>query len=62
MIGSFAIAFVDASHIGWWIVTGCGAAVLIVGLLTTGRWAQATAARTAASLMSDEAKIPASTP
>jgi EmrB/QacA subfamily drug resistance transporter len=62
MIGSFAIAFVHASHIGWWLVTGCGAAVLIVGLLTTGRWAQATAARTAASLMSDEAKIPASTP
>jgi EmrB/QacA subfamily drug resistance transporter len=62
MIGPFAIAFVPASHIGWWIVTGCGAAVLIVGLLTTGRWARATAARTAASLMSDEAKIPASTP
>jgi len=39
-----------------------GAAVLIVGLLTTGRWAQATAARTAASLMSDEAKVPARTP
>jgi len=62
LIGPFAIAFVPASHIGWWIVTGCGAAVLIVGLLTTGRWARATAARTAASLMSDEAKIPASTP
>jgi len=62
MIGPFAIAFVHASHIGWWIVTGCGAAVLIVGLLTTGRWAQATAARTAASLMSDETKVPARTP
>jgi EmrB/QacA subfamily drug resistance transporter len=62
LIGPFAIAFVHASHIGWWIVTGCGAAVLIVGMLTSGRWARATAARTAASLMSDEAKVPASTP
>jgi hypothetical protein len=38
-IGSFA----EASHVGWWIVFGCGVAVLALGLLTTGRWARATA-------------------
>jgi hypothetical protein len=38
-IGSFA----EASHAGWWIVFGCGVAVLALGLLTTGRWARSTA-------------------
>jgi EmrB/QacA subfamily drug resistance transporter len=36
-----------ASHTGWWIVAGCGAAVFTLGLATTTRWARATAARTA---------------
>jgi EmrB/QacA subfamily drug resistance transporter len=62
LAGPFAAAFAHASQVGWWIVTGCGAAVLIVGMLTSGRWARDTAARTAASLMLDEAKVPASTP
>ncbi|GAA2813981.1 MFS transporter [Nonomuraea dietziae] len=31
----------------WWIIAGCGAAVLIVGRLTTGAWATRTAERTA---------------
>ncbi|MEH6375218.1 DHA2 family efflux MFS transporter permease subunit [Streptomyces sp. KLMMK] len=33
---------------GWWIVAGCGAAVLLVGTITTGRWAARTAERAAA--------------
>lgn len=41
-------------HGAWWIVTGCGAAVLGLGLLTTGRWARATAERTAAELITPE--------
>jgi hypothetical protein len=36
---------------GWWIVTGCGAAVALLGLVTTNRWARATAERTSARLM-----------
>jgi EmrB/QacA subfamily drug resistance transporter len=43
--GPLAVSFAAASHVGWWIVTGCGAAVLILGLATTGRWANQTAAR-----------------
>jgi EmrB/QacA subfamily drug resistance transporter len=32
-----------ASHTGWWIVAGCGAAVVVLGLVTTSPWAQRTA-------------------
>ncbi|MBY8877733.1 MFS transporter [Actinacidiphila acidipaludis] len=39
----------------WWIITGCGLSVLVLGLLTTGRWARGTAERTAAALMTPEA-------
>ncbi|NUS12488.1 MAG: MFS transporter [Streptomyces sp.] len=38
----------------WWIITGCGAAVLVLGTLTTGRWARRTADRTA-ELLAPEA-------
>lgn len=46
----YATAFVDASKPAWWIITGCGLAVLLVGALTSGRWARETARRTAARL------------
>ena len=36
---------------GWWIIAGCGVAILLVGLVTSGRWARGTAERTATSLM-----------
>ncbi|MFF9024380.1 MFS transporter [Streptomyces eurythermus] len=42
--------FVPAARPGWWILAGCGLAVLVLGLLTSGRWARRTAERTAASL------------
>ncbi|MBM4791121.1 MFS transporter [Streptomyces sioyaensis] len=41
-------AFLAAARPAWWIIAGCGAAVLLLGVLTTGRWAQETARRTAA--------------
>jgi len=44
--------------VGWWIITGCGLVVLIVGLVTSGRWARQTAARTADRLMSEEEEEP----
>jgi EmrB/QacA subfamily drug resistance transporter len=52
--GPLRLGFVDASHVGWWIITGCGAAILVVGLITTGRWARGTAERTAAGLIPAE--------
>ncbi|MFG2827882.1 MFS transporter [Streptomyces sp. NPDC048434] len=48
-----ADAFVAAARPAWWIIAGCGAAVLLLGALTTGRWAKATADRTA-TLFEDE--------
>jgi EmrB/QacA subfamily drug resistance transporter len=39
--------FVDASREAWWIVVGCALAVLVLGIVTTSRWARSTAAETA---------------
>ena len=41
-------AFIAACRPAWWIITGCGTAVLLLGALTTGAWARGTARRTAA--------------
>jgi EmrB/QacA subfamily drug resistance transporter len=49
--GPFRPGFASASHVGWWIVTGCGVAVLGLGLLVSGGWARETARRTASRLM-----------
>ncbi|MFD0151075.1 MFS transporter [Streptomyces sp. NPDC127132] len=51
-------AFVAAARPGYWIVTGCGAAVLVVGALTSGAWARRTAERTARSLAAEEDEAP----
>ncbi|MFD8497060.1 MFS transporter [Amycolatopsis sp. NPDC059657] len=44
LTGPFKTGFAAASHLGWWIIFGCGLLVIALGLLTTGRWARATAA------------------
>ncbi|MEU7260189.1 MFS transporter [Streptomyces rimosus] len=44
--------FVEASRPAWWIIAGCGAAVLLLGALTTGHWARETARRAAERLES----------
>jgi EmrB/QacA subfamily drug resistance transporter len=62
MRGPLRANFAQASHIGWWIIAGCGAAVLLLGLVTTGRWALRTAARTAEGITSDETRLPVGTP
>jgi EmrB/QacA subfamily drug resistance transporter len=49
--GSLRVGFTDASRVGWWIITGCGVAILLVGLVSTGRWARGTAQRTADRMM-----------
>ena len=56
--GPLRLGFVDASRVGWWIITACGVAIGVVGLVTTGRWARGTAERTAASLMPPEGQRP----
>jgi EmrB/QacA subfamily drug resistance transporter len=52
--GPMSTGFAPASHLGWWVLAGCGAAVFVLGLVTTSRWARGTAASTAARLTPDE--------
>lgn len=40
-------AFTTAEHGVWWLVAGLGVGIVALGLLSTGRWAASTAARTA---------------
>jgi EmrB/QacA subfamily drug resistance transporter len=42
--------FVTDSHRAWAVLGGCGALVLLLGVLSTGRWARATAARNSGRL------------
>ncbi|WP_181794699.1 MFS transporter [Streptomyces sp. WELS2] len=58
---SYRHTFVPAARPGWWILAGCGLAVLGLGLLTSGRWAHRTAERTAASLETAEIRPVAET-
>ncbi len=49
---SYADGFVEAAVPAWWVIAGCGLAVLLVGALTSGKWAKGTALRTAERLES----------
>jgi EmrB/QacA subfamily drug resistance transporter len=61
--GSLRTGFVDASRVGWWIIAGCGAAILLLGLATSGRWARGTAQRTAERVMPPPStRVPVPTP
>ena len=42
--------FALASRAGWWVLAGCGAVVLILGIVATTPWAHGTAQRTARSI------------
>ncbi len=43
--GSMRTGFIHASHVGWWVLAGCGYAVLLIGLVSTTGWAKATTSR-----------------
>jgi hypothetical protein len=59
--GPLTARFVAASHADWLLLAACGAAVLILGLLTTTRWALNSATRTAATYEATEPKTPVMT-
>ncbi len=57
--GTFGSGFVQASHAGWWLVAGCGGAVLLLGLLSTTDWANVSAQRIADELREEaRAEVP----
>jgi len=60
--GSLRVGFADASRVGWWIIAGCGVAILLVGLVSTGRWARGTAERTADRMMPSRPKVRVTAP
>jgi EmrB/QacA subfamily drug resistance transporter len=43
--GSMEQGFLQAAHAGWWIMSGCGYAVLVLGVISTTNWARATVAK-----------------
>ncbi|TDO67173.1 EmrB/QacA subfamily drug resistance transporter [Kribbella sp. VKM Ac-2571] len=43
LVGSFETGFVSAALLCWYIIAGCGALVLVLGVITTSRWARGTA-------------------
>jgi EmrB/QacA subfamily drug resistance transporter len=55
--GPLRLGFADASHVGWWIIAGCGVALAVVGMVSTGRWARKTAQRTATGLMPPGSRV-----
>jgi EmrB/QacA subfamily drug resistance transporter len=67
IVGSVAVAglagglvtrnFASASHLDWWILTGCSGLVLLFGLLSTANWADRTADQTAARFGLDEGSV-----
>jgi MFS family permease len=48
--GSVHADLAAASHLGWWILAGCGTTVLVLGLVANSRRALVSAQRTAAEL------------
>jgi EmrB/QacA subfamily drug resistance transporter len=48
--GGIGESFAVATHVGWWLIAALGAAAVVIGLLTTTRWAYDTARLTAARL------------
>jgi EmrB/QacA subfamily drug resistance transporter len=51
--GSAGAGFVSASHAAWAVLVGCGVATVLLGLISTGRWARAYAERGAQSARVD---------
>ncbi|MFF8590431.1 MFS transporter [Streptomyces sp. NPDC015220] len=53
---SYRDSFVSAARPGWWVLVACGVLVLVLGAVTSGRWARGTAERTAERLQEHEVR------
>ena len=52
--GGTGASFTVASHAAWAVLAGCGVVVLVLGFVSTGRWAAGTVERSRLSLAADE--------
>jgi MFS family permease len=50
LVTSSHLDFALASRAGWWVLAGCGVAVLVLGLVATSGWARTTARETAEAI------------
>ena len=50
-------SFTDAAQIGWYIMAGSGLCVLALGIISTSKWARATASRAAAAMEGEQTRI-----
>ncbi len=50
--------FTTASHAAWAVLAGCGVAVLLLALLSTGEWALGTARRNGERLAHRSEEVP----
>lgn len=50
IVAGSSVGFVSASHAAWDVLAGCGGATALLGLLSTGRWAEARAERSGRQL------------
>jgi hypothetical protein len=51
--GGTGAGFTAASHAAWAVIAGCGVAIVLLGFVSTGRWAAGTAERVRLSLVAD---------
>jgi EmrB/QacA subfamily drug resistance transporter len=58
IIATSSAGFVSASHAAWAMVAGCGVMVIVLGMVSTGRWALVTAERNGARLATDISPAP----
>jgi MFS family permease len=58
IIAAGSAGFVHASHAAWTVVAACGVAVILLGMVSTGRWALGTAERNGARLATDMSPVP----
>jgi EmrB/QacA subfamily drug resistance transporter len=55
--GPLTTGFAPASHLAWWIMSGCGVAVFTLGIVTTGRRARRTADKVAAQFTAQQPTV-----
>jgi MFS family permease len=58
IIASSSAGIAVASHAAWAVVAGCGVVVILLGIVSTGRWALATAERNGARLAAGTGPAP----
>jgi EmrB/QacA subfamily drug resistance transporter len=57
LVAGTSTNFISASHGAWDVVAGCGVAVFLLGVISTGTWARGTAERTATYLTAENAGV-----